>query len=255
MLMACDIAASTDGARLTTIARELSSRLAALSTSSEVLDEDFDALDRTEITEMVARIHRGALTLQGLVENLLCAAVSTRGRLYLRKVPLDVSDVVAEIRPALEPLLQARSQSLRVVARRPIPRVEADARRLGQLLMNLVLAASAAGPPGSRIELMLKSEKGRLRVTVGDRGPDLSADRGATPLGPNWEWSTDDADEAPGLELGLEVAWAIVHAHGGSIGTERLGGSGGGRQFWFELPGLRMGSRARVRSLAATTGD
>ena len=251
--MACDIAVPADGARLTTIARELSSRLAALSTSSEVLDEDFDALDRTEITEMVARIHRGALTLQGLVENLLCAAVITRGRLQLRKVPLDLSDVVAEIRPALEPLLEARGQMLRVAVRRPIPRVEADARRLGQLLMNLVLNASALAPPGARIEVMLKSEKGRLRVTVGGRGPDHSADGVATSFGSNWDWPTDDADEAPGLELALEVAWAIVHAHEGSIGADRLGA--GGRQFWFELPGLRMGGRARVRPLAATTGE
>jgi K+-sensing histidine kinase KdpD len=66
---------------LATVAHELRGPLTALATSSELLAEDFVHLETNQIRDMLGAMHRRALWLQGLVENLLCAATIREGRL------------------------------------------------------------------------------------------------------------------------------------------------------------------------------
>src|SRR2546423_3958291 len=66
---------------LATVAHELRGPLTALATSSELLAEDFLHLDPEQVRSMLAAMHRRTLWLQGLVENLLCAATIREGRL------------------------------------------------------------------------------------------------------------------------------------------------------------------------------
>src|SRR5215216_5292445 len=68
---------------LATVAHELRGPLAALATSSEVLAEDFSTLAPEQVKSMLGAMHRRTLWLQGLVENLLCAATIREGRLKL----------------------------------------------------------------------------------------------------------------------------------------------------------------------------
>src|SRR5205807_3855792 len=68
---------------LATVAHELRGPLTALATSSELLAEDFVRLDPSQIKDMLGAMHRRTLWLQGLVENLLCAATIREGRLQL----------------------------------------------------------------------------------------------------------------------------------------------------------------------------
>src|ERR687887_2617263 len=68
---------------LATVAHELRGPLTALATSSELLAEDFLHLDPEQVKSMLAAMHRRTLWLQGLVENLLCAASIRGGRLQL----------------------------------------------------------------------------------------------------------------------------------------------------------------------------
>ena len=64
---------------LATVAHELRGPLTALATSSELLAEDFAHLDPEQVKSMLEAMHRRTLWLQGLVENLLCAATIREG--------------------------------------------------------------------------------------------------------------------------------------------------------------------------------
>ena len=99
---------------LATVAHELRGPLTALATSSELLAEDFEVLDPDQVRGMLAAIHRRTLWLQGLVENLLAAATIREGRLVLHRQPIDLNDVMAEVKAVVDPLLSQRGQSLRV---------------------------------------------------------------------------------------------------------------------------------------------
>src|SRR5687768_11899478 len=90
---------------LATVAHELRGPLTALATSSEILAEDFEALGTEQVRGMLSAIHRRTLWLQGLVENLLCAATIREGRLTLHRQSLTLSDLLSDVQDVVAPLL------------------------------------------------------------------------------------------------------------------------------------------------------
>src|SRR3979409_2637924 len=114
---------------LATVAHELRGPLTALATSSELLAEDFLQLDPEQVKTMLGAMHRRTLWLQGLVENLLCAATIREGRLHLYRQSLSLSDLLADVDAVGGPLLAQRGQRLRVRLSPHLPEVLADSRR------------------------------------------------------------------------------------------------------------------------------
>src|SRR5437899_9123879 len=82
---------------MATIAHELRGPLTALATSSELLAEDFLHLDPEQVKAMLGAMHRRTLWLQGLVENLLCAATIREGRLQLFCQSLGLADLLDDV--------------------------------------------------------------------------------------------------------------------------------------------------------------
>jgi len=244
-----DVALMAGGglAVFSTVAHELRGPLMALATSAELLVADFDALASGQIREMVVGIHCRALWLQELVENLLCAAGLREGRLTMHVQPLNLIEVVAEVRQVVSPLLRRRGQRLRIMDSAPAgpPEVRADGRRLGQVLVNLILNASKFSPPGRPIDVILSAPEACLRVTVADRGPGVPEELAerlfdpffqdpSVPVAPGSAGLGATAPE--GVGLGLAIVKEIVTRHGGRVGVGPR--RGGGARFWFELPAL-----------------
>jgi two-component system, OmpR family, sensor histidine kinase KdpD len=228
-----------------TVAHELRGPLMALATSAELLVADFEALAPAQIRELVAGIHCRALWLQELVENLLCAASLREGGLAMHFQPLNLREVVAEVRQVVLPLLRRRAQRLRIheTGAGPLPEVTADGRRLGQVLVNLILNASKFSPPETPVDVILATGETALTVTVADRGPGLPEGvveqlfepffrAPSTQVSPRAAGLGASAPE--GVGLGLAIAKEIVAGHGGRIGAGDR--RGGGARFWFELP-------------------
>ena len=212
-----------------TVAHELRGPLSALETASELLDRDFDTLDTTQIRGMVAGIHRRALWMRGLMENLLCSAAVNEGRFTVHTRPIDVAEIAHEVEDIVRPLLDRKHQRLRIAAPTPTM-VDADANRITQVLLNLISNAHKYSDPDTAIDIDITSDRDVSRVTVSDRGPGLpetvmhSAFRAYDRAG------RTDGD---GLGIGLWVVRSIVLAHGGRVGVANR--PAGGATFWFEL--------------------
>jgi signal transduction histidine kinase len=104
--------------------------------------------------------------------------------------------------------------------------INADGRRLEQVLENLLNNALRYVPAGGRVEVALgRSADGAFRLTVSDDGPGLPADEqsrvferfyrgsGAT--------SQSVARDAGGSGLGLAIVREIVERHGGTVRAEQ----------------------------------
>jgi two-component system sensor histidine kinase KdpD len=219
---------------LATVAHELRGPLTALATSSELLVEDFAHLDPEQVKSMLGAMHRRTLWLQGLVENLLCAATIREGRLYLNRQSLSLADVVAEVEAVVGPLLEQRGQDLRTRIDVDVPAVVADSRRLGQVLINLILNASKFGDPNTSIDLRISMRDGAVRVAVADRGPGVSLDQAERLFEPYYRAPATAGSGKDGVGLGLSIVKSIVEAHNGEVGVESR--RGGGARFWFSLP-------------------
>src|SRR5258708_12702348 len=124
---------------MATIAHELRGPLTALATSSELLAEDFLHLDPEQVKTMLGAMHRRTLWLQGLVENLLCAATIREGRLQLYRQSLSLADLIADVDAVVGPLLAQRGQPLRLRRAPQPPQALPAARPLSPLLIPLIL--------------------------------------------------------------------------------------------------------------------
>jgi signal transduction histidine kinase len=107
--------------------------------------------------------------------------------------------------------------------------VLADAARLRQVMVNLLLNAAQASPPESAIHVTGRPEDdGGYEFVIADRGPGIAAEDRARVFEPFF------SKRSGGSGLGLSVCRGIVQAHGGSIWIEDL--QGRGTAFHVEMP-------------------
>jgi len=219
---------------LSSIAHEIRTPVTALATASELILEDLDQMGRDELVRITETMHRGAVWLQGLVENLLCAATLNEGRLRIYRRPLSLAELARDVTTVVHPLLRERGQWVRVVERRTSGSVLADGRRIGQELINLLVNASKYGQPGTRIDVLISQRDGHIRTQVADRGPGLPHLETEALFSPFSRGGEAVRSGLDGVGLGLAIVRSIVEPHGGRVGAGQR--RGGGAIFWFEIP-------------------
>jgi len=213
-----------------TIAHELRGPVSALETASELLDRDLDILDSGQVKVMVSGIHRRAVWMRGLLENLLVSAAVREGRLSVIPRPLDIGEAIREAVEIARPLTDRKAQTVSVQTMAACPLVEGDAHRIAQVLLNLISNAHKYSDAGTTIEIDVSTRPGAVRVSVSDRGPGLPSDGLTRAFRAYDRVGRSDGD---GLGIGLWVVRSIVKAHGGKVGA--LNRTGGGATFWFDL--------------------
>jgi signal transduction histidine kinase len=108
--------------------------------------------------------------------------------------------------------------------------VEADERKLRQVVVNLLSNAVKFTPPGGRVDVTARLADDLVEVSVADTGPGVAdADR---------ELIFDEFRQAHGARegtgLGLPISRRFIELHGGRLWVESAPGAGS--RFRFTLP-------------------
>jgi signal transduction histidine kinase/HAMP domain-containing protein len=199
------------------ISHEFKTPLAAQLASIELLRDRLDALSPTEARDLVLSMERGAVRLARLVDNLLESARLESGERGIRRVPVDLDDVVEEAVEAMRPLLEQKGQALEIDLPHPLPAVLGDAPRLTQVFVNLLANAHKFAPAGSTIRVGGSTAAGSVTLFVADEGPGLPD--GEEVFG-RFVRRAGDEPEQSGLGLGLWISKSIVERHGGHIWSD-----------------------------------
>jgi signal transduction histidine kinase len=150
--------------------------------------------------------------------------------------PIDLNAVVAEGLDLLARQLRRAGVDISVGLADDLPMVLGDTHQLQQVLINLVLNAQravltdAAREP--RIEISTRQARGGAELVVSDLGPGVAAEDADRVFLPFFS-------KAGGTGLGLPLARAIVHRHGGSLWLESP--ASGGATFVVHLPEVGHG--------------
>ena len=184
------------------------------------------------LLDELRKIDRSTRFLVNMVNDFLEVArlEAAAERFDRREVDLGllVDDAVEELRPLID------AARLRVsTVKPPVPaRVVGDARRLGQVVSNLLGNAIKFTPPTGSITTRIEVDPRFVATVVEDSGPGIAAEE----LPGIFERFTraKGSEGIVGSGLGLMIARQIVEAHGGSIGVESA--LGRGSRFWFRLP-------------------
>jgi signal transduction histidine kinase len=182
-------------------------------------------------------IERQVGHLRRLVEDLLDVSRITRGKVELKRKPLNLATVVREAVELASPLLEERQQHLSLDLPATGLDVLGDRTRIAQVLANLLTNASKYSGRATLISVRgcrLPEEK-VVEISVRDRGIGIEPEM----LPSVWNAFTQGAQAIDrshgGLGLGLTIVRSLVELHGGSVAVYSAG-KGQGSEFCVRLP-------------------
>jgi len=220
---------------LSKITHELQSPLSSISSALEMLtDTAAGKLDSDE-NKFLTISMRNSRRLSEMIRSILDFSKLQSGRLTVNPAPVLLSSMLNE---AVEGLLPwARTKGLRLTVRVPVPdeTVLADAKRVVQVLTNLISNAIKSTPAGGTVLIassrVADPEPGVI-IGVRDTGKGIAKED----LGKIFEKfvQVDTGEPREGVGLGLAIVKELVSMHRGRIWAESEPGRGA--TFYFTLP-------------------
>ena len=146
--------------------------------------------------------------------------------------PVSVASAIDHALLLVEPRRRDTAASIEVSQNDSGLQVVAEAGRLEQVLVNLMLNGLDAmhGQPAPRLEITVARSAGQVRLSVRDHGPGIADEVRSHLFEPFY--TTKPAGE--GLGLGLAISLAIVESYGGTLRTDNA--ADGGAVFVLTLP-------------------
>ncbi|UVW26848.1 ATP-binding protein [Massilia sp. H6] len=217
---------------IATLAHELRNPLAPIANAASLLRSKQLAPERIEW--IAAMIGRQTAQMSRLLDDLLDVSRISRGKIELRRAPLELGRLVRETLQSSMPLVEAgRHQVALEVCEEPLW-VDGDAMRLTQVLANLINNAAKYTPPAGQIEISLTREGSEAQVQVRDNGIGIEPEMLGRVFGAFVQVSSASHLAQGGLGIGLSLAKGLVELQGGSIEAYSAG-PGRGSSFTVRL--------------------
>jgi two-component system sensor histidine kinase BaeS len=175
------------------------------------------------------------------VEDLRLLALAEAGQLALEKRMVDVGDLLRDAQVNFGPQADDRGVTLALDLPAELPPVEADRRRISQVVGNLLTNALRHTPQGGCVTLSAAlspplpgRDEGGVVVSVSDTGTGIPAEELPYIFERFWRGEKSRSRAGGGSGLGLAIAKHLVEMHGGTITVESAPGAGS--TFRFTLP-------------------
>lgn len=198
-------------------------------------DVEFDAATRQQF---LRGIDEETDKLKLIVDNLLGLSTLESGRLRLERQPTDLAALVQKVTEAMQLELERNAAPARhaFVLDFPVAPLVApiDAKRIEQVLRNLLNNALKYSPDGGAITIQGRGDKWQALVRVSDEGIGMQPEDLERIFDRFYRVEDDTTRAIGGVGLGLAVCKGIVEAHGGRIWAESTPGVGS--HFYFTLP-------------------
>jgi signal transduction histidine kinase len=212
------------------VSHELRSPMATVIGSARTLQARWRELSPEQRESFLALIEDETSRLASLIGDVLDTSRIEAGTFTYTFDDVEVGELVRSVVSALE--LGQDEVELRAQIAEALPSVRGDVERLRQVLANLVENAVKYSPAGEAVDVLATASNGRVRVSVTDRGPGISAqDHGLI-----FEKFGRTKSARPGTGLGLFIARSIAEAHGGSLEVQSIPDHGA--TFTLSLPVL-----------------
>jgi signal transduction histidine kinase len=162
-------------------------------------------------------IERNARAQLLVIEDLIDSARMNTNTLRIAPRPIDATAVVASAIDTIRPAAEARQVAVRMKIRDEFTPVVADADRLRQVMINVLMNSVKFSHDGGVVETQLSSRDDAIEIRIVDDGDGISADMLPHIFEPFRQGQDASENRRHGLGLGLSIARAIVELHGGQI--------------------------------------
>ena len=194
-------------------------------------------------------IQHNAMAQLKLVEDLLDAVRLSSSTLAIQPGPTNLGDVIRHAVDAVKPIAAEKQLVLRLAIVDDLAPLVADADRLRQVFLNVLVNAVKFTDVGGSVDVSLTATDAAAHVTIRDTGRGIASEELAHVFERFRQGSRHGGPtNSQGLGLGLTITRALVELHGGRIQLASPG-EGLGTTCTIDLP-MRTDSVSSVRPLA-----
>ena len=211
-----EVASQAKSQFLANMSHELRTPLNAIIGYSEMLQEQAEDMEMTDLAPDLEKIHNAGKHLLSLINDILDLSKIEAGKMDLYLETFDVAAMVHEVASTIQPLVDKHGNRLEVEVAKDLPPMHADLTKVRQSLFNLLSQRVASSPrtAASRCASAREDAEGRPWVLfrVSDTGIGMtpgagrassssrSARRTARPpassAAPGWGWRSPGASAA-----------------------------------------------------------
>ncbi|HEV2800136.1 MAG TPA: ATP-binding protein [Pyrinomonadaceae bacterium] len=217
---------------LSNVSHELRTPLTAIRTFVETLDGG--ALDDADNNRrFLSIIDRNAARMHSLIDDILELSAIESGKVSVEARPVRLRSMIADVQTALAARAAERGVALRNEVAEDVF-VQADARRLEQMLTNLCDNAIKFNLEGGTVTVAHERAAGRDRISVADTGEGIAPAHIHRIFERFYRVDRARSRALGGTGLGLAIVKHLARAHGGEATVRSTPGQGS--TFTIELP-------------------
>ncbi|MEO8756110.1 MAG: ATP-binding protein, partial [Casimicrobiaceae bacterium] len=188
--------------------------------------------DQAELTEVA---ERNGQRLLDLINDILDIEKIDSGKLTLFSEPMSLDHLLSESIKLNQGFADRYGVTLSAAGLGSGIRVNADEKRLLQVMTNLISNSAKFSPKGATVDVELRQANPRVVVvSVSDRGSGIPEAFRNRIFGRFAQADSADTRAKGGTGLGLAICKRLIELMDGTIGFSDR--EGGGTSFWFELP-------------------
>ena len=232
---------------LAMLAHELRNPLAPISNAVRALRIGHG--DAKVARAALGMFERQVAQLARLVDDLLDLNRITRGKIALRKRPIELVPIVEQAIEAARARYGSLNHELTVTLPTEPVYLSADPTRLAQVIGNLLNNAFKFTDPGGHIGLTVTHEGAQAVVRVRDNGIGIAPETLPHLFKMFTQADTSLERARDGLGIGLTLVKALVEMHDGVV-EARSDGLGRGSEFEVRLPALAEASATIAEAIA-----
>ena len=218
---------------LAIVAHDLGNHLTPIAITANVLHQA-DQVDQAKLHDFTGRILQSADQMFSLIVDLQDFARIQSGTFSVVKKSHSLLAIVDMVIDSARVQVEAKQQTLEVDLPSDLPHVMADARRIGQVISNLLGNAIKFTPEGGTIRLSARRRANTIVTCVSDTGPGIAPEHLSKVFDRFWQAQR----KSKGSGLGLSIAKGVIEAHGGTIWAESQAGQGSSLFFTVPIVGV-----------------
>jgi signal transduction histidine kinase len=215
------------------MSHELRTPLNAIIGFSEVLGERMFGELNEKQDEYLKDIHASGQHLLSLINDILDLSKIEAGKMDLEVSDFDLPMAIDNALMLVRERTARKGIELQRSVDERLGGIQADERKLRQVLVNLLSNAIKFTPEGGRIEVGAKPVDGFIEVSVSDTGVGIAAEDQEAVFEEFRQVGTADK-KVEGTGLGLALSRKFVELHGGKIWVKSQVGAGS--TFMFTVP-------------------
>jgi signal transduction histidine kinase len=206
------------------IVHDLRGPIASVFNTAELMQHGFFGPVSDDQKEWLDKMQAACRNVVDIVSDFLDISKIEAGRLNLKRI--DLYDLIQGSLKSYTPMAVVKNIAMTTALEPGLPEIDADERRLEQVLSNLITNAIKFTAAGGQVEVGARQLNDGIRLWVKDTGEGISPEEMGELFEKYRQSTSGKTSQSKGTGLGLVICKKIAEAHGGKISVESRVGVG-----------------------------